>query len=516
MIQQITLEPEHVETATAPVLVVLCSGLPDSIRMHFLSGNGSRPSSLDEAVEAVEIEDACHRPSGMRKALQETLASHVVIVACSQDYPELELHAAARKAGIDPLGLQVVYAVAGTIDGALAGAIARARAFPGSRPENLKAKLAASSQTVSRRSLFTLPPVSYAVVPTIDTQICVTDNGCRACGIACPMNAISSDGNRVTVDRSLCQSCGACVAVCPERAVELPGSSADEIEAEVTALLATTSATAIRRVAFTCSDASPSTVEGWLQVRVPCVSTLPASALLATLAAGAEAVGFVGCTRSRSHGYGGLRGKPGYARELLATLGGVSEAARVTLLGPDTCEEVSPWREQRSGSDEMPVHIFGKGAAAEAVTQLAERYNANGLALDHEASPVGVVTLDEQACSGCWTCAGACPTGALNIETDGDEVSLAFDPSLCTACGECARVCPEAEAGAINVDKRTDLAALTQGTATLHRDVERRCEGCGAAIASAGMLRRLTVLLGDDAAVLTDRLGRFCSTCRVV
>jgi NAD-dependent dihydropyrimidine dehydrogenase PreA subunit len=85
-----------------------------------------------------------------------------------------------------------------------------------------------------------------------------------------------------------------------------------------------------------------------------------------------------------------------------------------------------------------------------------------------------------------------CPTGPLNVETNGDEVSLAFDPSLCTACGECTRVCPKAEARELNIERRTGLAAIARGRTLLHRDVERRCEGCGAAIASAGMLRKLT------------------------
>jgi ferredoxin len=494
---------------------MLCGGLWDSRKTDGLQEITSTQDSLDEAVELVEVEDACHRPKRMRDVLRESRSDRAVIVACSEDFPELELHAEARKAGIDPLGLQVMYPIAGRVEAMLVGAVARARAFPGSRPENLKAKLAASSQTVSRRSLFTLPPISYAVVPTVDARRCVADDGCRACVTACPMNAISSNGEQVTVDRSLCQSCGACVAACPERGIELPGLSADEIEAEVTALLAPTSGVDIRRVAFVCADAEPSSAEGWLHVRVPCVSTLPVAALLATLAAGAEAVGLVGCDRSRSNGYGGLRGTPGYCRELLTVIGGASEAARVTLLGPDSCQEVSSWRERPSGQEGEQVRIFGKGAAAEAITLLADRYSASGMILDHESSPLGVVALDERACSGCWTCAGSCPNGALRVEADGDEVSLDFDPALCSACGECARVCPEAEAGAIRVERRTDLASMARGRVSLHRDVELSCESCGASIASAGLLRRLEALLGDDAAALTDRLGRFCATCRV-
>ena len=69
-------------------------------------------------------------------------------------------------------------------------------------------------------------------------------------------------------------------------------------------------------------------------------------------------------------------------------------------------------------------------------------------------------------------------------------------------------------AGAIRVSRRTDLEAMVRGRTVLHRDIERRCESCGAAIASAGLLQRLEALLGDADPALTDRLGRFRAACR--
>jgi len=516
MAQQTIAKPGLPEAKPPPVLVVLCGGPGQSQNTGLPPEIESRLFGLDEAVELVEVEDACHRPKQMREVLRGTRAERVVIVACSKDYPEIELHTEARKAGIDPLGLQVVRPAAGRVEAVLAGAVARARAFAGSKPENLKTKLAASSQKVSRRSFFTLPPLSYAVVPTFDVRRCVAYEGCRACVAACPSGAIASDGDLVTVDRSLCQSCGTCVAVCPERAVELPGSSADEIEAEVTALLDAASGTTPPLVAFTCADAELSIAADWLKVAVPCISMLPVAAILGTLAAGADTVGLAGCDRSRRSDNEGIHGRLGYCRELLTILGGPGAAARVTLLGPASSHEVVPRNGRRESSpSEAQAHLFGKGAAAETVTRLAGLYGASAMTTDHESSPTGMVALDREACSGCWTCAGSCPTGALKTEVDDDEVSLTFDPSLCTACGECARTCPEAETGAIRVTSRTDLAAIARGRTTLHTEVERNCESCGAPVASAGMIRRLGELLGEDGPALTPRLGRFCATCRV-
>lgn len=45
------------------------------------------------------------------------------------------------------------------------------------------------------------------------------------------------------------------------------------------------------------------------------------------------------------------------------------------------------------------------------------------------------------ACTGCGSCADACPTGVIRIV--GETATLDFTQGECTFCGACAEICPE-------------------------------------------------------------------------
>ena len=54
-------------------------------------------------------------------------------------------------------------------------------------------------------------------------------------------------------------------------------------------------------------------------------------------------------------------------------------------------------------------------------------------------------------CNNCFACIGMCPTGALKIETSGDNRELTFSTHLCNGCGLCRDFCM---AGAVNIKNR--------------------------------------------------------------
>ena len=430
----------------------------------------------------------------------------------------------ARRAGFDPLGIQMVSL--GTAGGGrgrpspapdaraallLRAAVARVSAFPGSRPENAKPKLPPTGQSISRRALFTLPPFFYDTVPTIDRALCVAPRGCGRCAAACPCDAPTREAEGIAVNRTACASCGVCVEACPQRAVEFPGASADEIEAQISAFLEEESPPAI---VFTCRNATGPVPDGWMPVQVACVGMVPVSAMLQTLAGGAPAIALSRCAEGcPAELEGAIEHRVEYCRLLLQSLGEPTE--RVLFLGVSGQSEGEPPSIPGSrpvAKGEKSVRKLGAGAAARAVRRIAAQHDVDTLVLDHPGSPLGAVEIDPETCTGCGACVAACPTDALTSDrTDGTR-TIPFDASLCNACGDCYSQCPERVAGAIAYAAVTDLARLSEGPRVAFADEEVRCERCHKPFASRRMLDRLAHVLGDD--YNRRSMGRLCGDCR--
>jgi len=390
---------------------------------------------------------------------------------------------------------------------------------------------------VSRRALFTLPPILNQPVVGIRADRCACEAGCQLCVEVCPRDALTKLDGRILVDKSRCEACGLCVAECPRAAAELPTASLPQIEAELSALLRTPALAASepRACLFVCRRNAAALEDlarkggayplGWLPVEIPCGGMVTPSWLLGCLAMGADAVGVLACAGDCSFSqHERLEGTMAYCRDVLTLLGRSPEAVRLLQPSPEAelAEALAkPLRPdgERVASERQDLPLSEPGAAARAILTLARHLDVSTIApFAHSSSPLGLARIDSGKCTACAGCARACPTGALVFREDDGALSLDFDAALCTSCEQCLGWCPEAAEQAIRIEQVTDLSALAQGRVTLLEDTEVKCERCGGVIGPTAMLRRVEHLLtrsGDANEATIASIARRCPSCRV-
>ncbi len=218
-------------------------------------GSGLNPKELSSSLKAIYPDiiievapDLCEHPGQLSQIKTKRTFTRAVLGLCSGEYPHVELQTQARKADLDPFGLEVVslgtlcsrvHSEPGATRKAkalLAGAVAKVNAFEGSGPENAKLYFLPRNQKVTRRSLLTMPPFAYRSVPSIRKERCVTKSGCQLCVKICPKDALQKTYRQLLLDKTRCDGCGVCLAACPREAIDFPGWSLAQFEAQIAAL----------------------------------------------------------------------------------------------------------------------------------------------------------------------------------------------------------------------------------------------------------------------------------------
>ena len=83
---------------------------------------------------------------------------------------------------------------------------------------------------------------------------------------------------------------------------------------------------------------------------------------------------------------------------------------------------------------DIPDSVAQGGAAAAAALALMD---AGSVTLQPYTA-----TIDPERCSGCFTCAGLCPYGAIEIARINDRAVAQVNEVLCKGCGACVAACP--------------------------------------------------------------------------
>ncbi|MCJ2531070.1 MAG: 4Fe-4S binding protein [Candidatus Thermoplasmatota archaeon] len=463
--------------------------------------------TIEDGVELRVVEGLCQQPGQLREPLEGSGVDRLVLGLHVDRYGLADFQTEARKLGLDALGLEIIH-----LDGhglergkrRLRAALARARAFAGSRPEHAKL---ISARKVSRRALLRLSFSEYLAAPAIDPTTCASGIGCNACAEICPQDALMWENGRMEYDKGKCWPCGLCMTACPTGAILNPAFTPSQVEAEIRSLLDTGSA-GLTGIVFHCQYGSPpQTGEGWVPVVLPCAGMATPPWLLAPLVIGASAVSAIPCPpECPAQQSWRIAGHVRYCRALLHELGTAEDLVSLTAV-----MEPPPRLEIEAADVEDP---FGYGRGPAILDQLTRMFTTDRVWLEEPRSPLGLVTIGE-ACTACGMCGESCPPGALVAEVHDDQFVLTFDHALCVACNQCLPRCPEIAQGAIKLQKALDTDLLRAGRRVLHEGTILRCESCGAPISSVEMMDRIGELLGEEQAGLMPVLSRSCSDCRM-
>jgi len=442
--------------------------------------------------------DVSARPGWCRDPEVPSDTDQVGFIGCAEDLDPAHLERRLRSEGFDPLGVLVVLLTKldrdspSRIVAKVAAIRSRMAAYTGSRPEHLKPVMPA---TLSRRSFLTFGSPTYQPVPHPDDSCCAGD-GCRACVDSCPHGALDWSRGAIRHDRLGCAACGRCVSACPSGAMVNPAFTPAQLYAEVEGL-----ASAVAEpfgVRITCERGPrPELMKDWYEVVVPCVGMLPPHWIIGPLLIGATAVAVSKC---------GCDAEPDAdqrAGEAVVFARSWLDAAGI----PADSRIVDELREGLVSA--LGVAAAGNPFAADGAVVVAAALG--DVHVEGDRSPIGIVTINEAACTGCEMCSTVCPTSALRAVPIEGRLEIDFDPSRCTACRQCVGRCPEE--GAIHVLPIVDGVEMAVGRRTLIRHELAECLRCGGTVAPQAALARIADALGDDARTL-KQVTSLCLDCR--
>ena len=348
--------------------------------------------------------------------------------------------------------------------------------------------------------------------------------GCTRCLDACPASAITSIGERISVDPNVCQGFGSCATVCPTGAITYAFPSAGD-------LLGYLRQTLVRYregdgsdpVLMFYDNASPdvarlaeSLPENVLPLELEEIGSLGMDAWLCCLAWGVRRVLILAGPDTPASIRDVLARETALSGTLLDAMG--YPGAAVQLCDSSDVDSVAMQQEEW-----VQMERAAKFAPA------PEKQVLFRLAMDHllenaphprktvalqAGAPFGRVKVDGAACTLCMSCVAVCPTSALR---GGQGLpQLKFVEDTCVQCGMCVAACPE---DAVSRETRFLFDAEERcATRLLHEEQPACCISCGKPFATRSMLDVMAKKLADHwmfQGEAEKRRLEMCEDCRV-
>ncbi len=353
--------------------------------------------------------------------------------------------------------------------------------------------------------------------------------GCTKCLDVCPAGAITSAGDVVEIDPVICGGCGSCAAVCPTGAASYAMPQRADMVARINTLVSAYLSAGGKSPQILVHDSGygmellsmsarygrglPANV---LPLAVNEITQIGHDAMLAMFAAGAVRVVIAANPAHEDE----LEGSRSQAELANALAGGLGYEARVEVIceaDPDALETllwdapaapalkphaVSGVGSKRDVTRTMLGLLHGDARAPQTVIALPER------------APYGRINVNQDACTLCQACVGACPVGA--ISDNADKPQLSFTEAACVQCGLCRTTCPES---AITLEPRYNFAASALSPVVLKEEEPFACIRCGKEFGTKSSIERIMEKLAGKHSMFADssssQLIQMCDNCRI-
>jgi ferredoxin len=344
--------------------------------------------------------------------------------------------------------------------------------------------------------------------------------GCNACIDVCSSGAIEADGDHVKVEAHLCAGCGGCATVCPSGAMTYGYPAVPDLGQRLKTALAVYREAGGKDACVLFHDGDGRNVllsngrrgKGLpgrvIPLEVFHVASVGMDLLLGAMAYGASQVCVLGTEKVAPSYLEATRRQMGYAQTIVSALGYAGKHFSVVESPPDL------WAL-------APAATVAKAAT---FNLSAEKRTTLDFALDHLArheektiplaagAPFGALAVNQQTCTLCKACIGACPESALIDATE--TPALRFIERNCVQCGLCVNTCPE---NAIALIPRLVIGKAAKDAVTLNEAEPFNCVRCAKPFGTRQMVDNMLAKLGGHSMFAggTRRL-QMCGDCRVV
>ncbi len=351
----------------------------------------------------------------------------------------------------------------------------------------------------------------YRKFTTYDKTICQyherREEICSKCEEVCPTVAIVKDDSKKHLEFSQvdCHGCGGCVSVCPSGAIDYAPTSRDSIF-EMAELYEDTHPLIVPQK-MNISNLDIEIKENVLPFAIDGEKFLDESTLLTiSQIAGSQLVFY---TDFISKGSG----------DAIRIVNDIyqSKYGKDAILVAMNEEELKIALEEVSFIEDSHFNFNQDGLKKREVfshrVQKIVGEDDLGEVKTGEHVHYGLVKVNEDKCTLCLVCVGACNVDAL--QADASDNTLRLNPSLCTSCGYCEVSCPEADC--LTIER--DVIKLTPSwfkENILAQDELFACVECGKEFATKKSIDKIATMMGPIFAVdpVKERSLYCCADCK--